>query len=204
MKGAVSIVVGTYGPEDLWDSIAQCAMESAQNQSHPAEVIRSHGDTLQHARNYGAEEATGEWLVFLDADDELDSGYVEAMLGGDGDIRQPSTLGIVDGRPDDYPVLIPRRNLLEANFLVIGSMVRRALFLDVGGFDDYPVLEDWGLWLKLWIEGAQIGSAPDAIYKVHVNQDGRNNHDPSLHGAHYTAIRQRFSQEAFERGRSWT
>lgn len=173
-------------------------------QTIESEVLRSHASTLQDARNNGAEEATGEWLVFLDADDELDVGYVEAMLDGDGDIRQPSTLGIVDGQPDDYPVLIPRRNLLEANFLVIGSMVRRSLFLDVGGFDDYPILEDWGLWLKLWIEGAQIGSAPEAIYRVHVNQHGRNNHEPSLHGQYYTAIRQRFSQEANERGRSWT
>lgn len=204
MKGAVSIIIGTYGSEDLWDSIAQPAMESAKNQSHPAEVIRSHGHNLQEARNYGAEEATGEWLVFLDADDELDAEYVESMLDGDGDIRQPSTLGIVDGQPDDYPVLIPRRNLLEANFLVIGSMVRRSLFLDVGGFDDYPILEDWGLWLKLWIEGAQIGTAPNAIYRVHVNRNGRNNREPSLHGQYYTAIRQRFSQEANERGRSWT
>lgn len=204
MKGAVSIIIGTYGPEDVWDGIAAQAIESAQNQSHPVEVVRSHGDTLQEARNFGAEEAMGEWLIFLDADDELDPGYVTAMLDGTGDIRQPSTLGIVDGQPDDFPVLIPRRNLLDANFLVIGCMVQRSRFLDSGGFDDYPILEDWALWLKLWVDGAEIGTAPEAIYKVHVSQNGRNNHDPTLHGYYYTAIHQRFSIEANERGRTWT
>lgn len=203
MKGTVSIVIGTYGDRDLWASISQRAFDSAAAQTVSAEVIRSHGDTLQEARNYGAEEATGEWLIFLDADDELDSRYVEAMLRAEGDIRQPSTLGIEDGVPDEFSVLIPRRNLLEANFLVIGSMVRRNLFLEVGGFDDYPILEDWALWLKLWVNGATIGAAPDAIYKVHVNRDGRNNRDPNLHGNYYTAIQQRFTIEARERGRTW-
>lgn len=204
MKGAVSVVIGTYGDEELWGQIAQRAADSAQAQTCSVEVITSHGDSLQTARNYGASEATGEYLVFLDADDELDSYYVEKMLEGKGDIRQPSTLGVVDGKPDDFPVLIPRKPLLEANYLVIGSMVRRNLFLDSGGFDAYPILEDWALWLKLVVcHGAVVDSCSEAIYKVHVNPDGRNNRDASLHGSTYSEIRQRFMPEVQARGLPW-
>jgi glycosyltransferase involved in cell wall biosynthesis len=200
MRGTVSIVVGTYGDAEYWNTLADRAIDSAKNQTVAAEVVRSHGRNLMEARNFGAEEATGEWLIFLDADDSLDFGYVEAMLAGSGDIRQPSTLGIVDGVPEAAPVLIAQRPLLQSNYLIIGSMVRRSMFLDNGGFEDYPILEDWALWLKLWVNGAEIGACPDAIYKVNVNPNGRNNHDPETHGHFYALIRQRFMQEAAVKG----
>lgn len=189
VKGLVTIVIGTYGDVEYWADVAEPAYKSALDQTVTSEVIRSHGSTLMEARNYGAEEATGEWLVFLDADDELDVGYVEAMIAGDGDIRQPSTLGIVNGVSDDFAVLIPKKNLIEANYLIIGSMVRRDLFLDVGGFDDYPILEDWECWIRLVLAGARVGHCPDAIYKVHVNLNSRN--AGTNHGNIYLDIRNR-------------
>jgi glycosyltransferase involved in cell wall biosynthesis len=191
MRGTVSIVIGTYGDLDYWDAVAEKAIDSAKNQTVAAEVIRSHGQSLQEARNYGAEEATGEWLIFLDADDELDLRYVEEMLTGTGDIRQPATLGIVDGVPDRRPVVIPPAPLLERNYLVIGSMCRRDIFLDVEGFRDLECLEDWDLWIRMVLAGATIGCCADAVYKIHVRQGSRNQ-DSGIHGRVYQQIQSEY------------
>jgi glycosyltransferase involved in cell wall biosynthesis len=182
---SVSVVIGTFGDEKVWGPLAVRAERSALGQTIPAEIVRIHSDTLARARNEGAERATGDWLVFLDADDELDPYYVEAMsLAADramarSDCRtflhQPATLGVVDGVPDAEPVLIPQRPLDEGNFMVIGTMVERSLFLDVGGFAELEAWEDWDLWCRCWRAGAGFNPVPDAIYRIHVNPNGRNN-----------------------------
>lgn len=188
---SVSIIVGTFGDQEHWGKIAQRALSSAEMQTVPAEVLHSHHDTLQLARNAGAGVAKGEWLIFLDADDELDPKYVESMLAGTGTLRQPATLGIVDGKEDPFPVVIPKKNLLDGNYMVIGTMCRHDLFDEVGGFHDYPIYEDWDLWIRMWIAGAVPEPCPEAIYRVHVRQDSRNNQDRDTQVKYYNQIRSR-------------
>lgn len=191
----VSIVIPTYG-DPSWRSIAMRAVMSAANQSYPAdrfEVVRSHEETLQNARNFGAERADGEWLIFLDADDELDPLYVEKMMQATGDIRRPATLGVVDGVEDDEPVMIPRKDIYTTNFVVIGAMCRREDFFNVGGFGDYEALEDWDLWLRMVEAGAEIVDVPEAIYRVHVTPGSRNMNVHAHHAA-YRKIRKRHAR----------
>lgn len=195
MKQAdVTVVIATFGDDyHKWDDLAQRAEKSVQRQTVHPKFVRSHMDTLQAARNIGAVQAGTEYLIFLDADDELDKHYVEAMLAAEGDIRRPATLGVVNGVEDDYPVMIPVANLLERNYIVIGAMVRRDMFMRLHGFDDYPVLEDWALWLKMVQAGASIVEVPDAIYRVHVQPDSRNQPtEMASYGKTYSQIRARF------------
>lgn len=188
----VSVVIGTYGDEEHWKPFVDRASRSAASQ--PCEVIHSHHKTLAMARNAGAELATGDWLIFLDADDELSPGYVEAMLAVPGDVRRPSTLGISpDGTEDDEPVLIPRKPLIDGNFIVIGAMVERERFLRLGGFNELPILEDWELWIRFAVDGAEIVDVPDAIYRVNVRENSRNT-DRSGHGQIYTQIRREYRE----------
>lgn len=172
----VDVIIGTYGDRELWAPLAHRAYTSATEQTvQPDNVIVFHGATLAEARNNAAGRSTAEWLVFLDADDELDSGYIEGILAGNGDLRQPRTLGFTNEVPDGDPIFVPaREHLLIGNHLVIGTGVRRTFFERSGGFRELPILEDWDLWLRCWILGAEIGTAPDAVYLIHHNQNGRN------------------------------
>ncbi len=192
------MIIGTFGDKDVWDVLAERAVASAANQTvRPDTVIRSHQADLGTARNYGAAASTADWLIFLDADDELDPYYVEAMLMGTGDIRQPMTLGVVDGVEDDFPVLIPPKpgGFLVGNHLIIGCMVRRDLFEEAGGFDpSLPVLEDWDLWIRCQLAGAQVGQAPKAIYRVHVRTHSRNTVENGHH-TYYAEIQNRYIGE---------
>jgi glycosyltransferase involved in cell wall biosynthesis len=176
MADTVSVVVATYGDLTFWGPLAQRAAKSALIQTRDCEVLLQHGETLAEARNAGAEHANGDWLIFLDADDELDPGYVEAMLAGSEGLRQPATLGIVNGRADPEPVIIkPRgKTLLDGNHLVIGTMMPRADFLAVGGFRELWAWEDWDLFIRLWLRGLRDEPIPEAIYRVHVKEGSRN------------------------------
>jgi hypothetical protein len=184
-----------------WFPLGRRAMLSVSGQ--PADAIRIHGDSLASARNQAGHDAWTEWLIFLDADDELSPGYVEAMLKAaesGGDIFKPATLGVVDGVEDDEPVMIPKRDLLRSNHIVIGAMVRRELFEAAGGFRELPSLEDWDLWLRLVLEfDAEVVEVPDAVYRVHVQPDSRNQ-NVKAHREAYVEITNRAWPIAREKG----
>lgn len=197
----ISVVIGSYGDEK-WRHLAERAYESVKAQTvPPVSVHLSHADTLHEARNFGASHAAGDHLVFLDADDELDSRYIEAMIEsiegskGRSDYRtflhQPATLGIVNGDPDLQAVLIPERPLDTGNFMVIGTAVSRDLFHQVGGFWDWPMYEDWCLWIRCHKAGAGFAQVPDAIYRVHVNQHSRNQQARNQQVRYFNEIRNR-------------
>lgn len=188
---SVSIIVPTFGNFDTWDAVAETAVKSAYAQTVKAEIIRVHEQTLAKARNRGAEQARGKWLIFLDADDELNEEYVEAMLAGDGNIRQPSTVDFTGGFAHGVPNLIPQTDLLTRNYLVIGSMVTSDLFDKAGGFEEYPILEDWSFFLSCIANGGKVGQVPKAVYRIHFNEHSRNT-DLGLHGKIAAEIRQKY------------
>lgn len=176
----VSVVIGTYG-DDIWKDRADEAMKSVLAQTVTVhDAIAIHGPTLAQARNMGAERVSGDWLVFLDADDALDPKYVEAMKVTMAQqtgpaLLQPSTIGVYpDGREDDKAVLIPQRSLDTGNFMVIGTAIRRDQFQRLGGFKEWPMYEDWCLWIRAWQDGAALVPCADAIYRVTVNEGSRN------------------------------
>lgn len=190
----ISVVIGTFGDPE-WKRLAERAAASVEKQTVPAKIILSHADTLHEARNYGAMEADSKYLVFLDADDELDPYYIEAMTEAIAQrqhsryLYQPSTLGVVNGKEDPEPVLIPERPLDTGNYMVIGTAVSRHLFYEVGGFKDWPIYEDWCLWIRCWRAGARSVQVPDAIYRVHVNPASRNQQDRKTQVRYFNEIK---------------
>jgi glycosyltransferase involved in cell wall biosynthesis len=205
----IGVVVATFGDADVWVPLAARAAASAHAQTRPPDdVVCVHGFALHEARNAGAAELDTEWIVFLDADDSLDAGYLAAMEAaiarlGDGEhLLQPATLGVYpDGREDSHPVLIPpKASLLDGNHLVIGTAVRRDLFQRVGGFRDWPLYEDWCVWIRCWLEGAVPVGVPAAVYRVTVREGSRNNAARALQVRTYNAIRGNYLEVARRRG----
>ncbi len=179
----VGVVIASYGDEGHWAPLRKRALESVQRQSVGVRCNSVHwanpGDmSLGALRNAAALDLLDEGvdrLIFLDADDELDKDYVKNISKIDADIVQPATLGIrSDGVEDGEAILLKEKPLLEGNYIVIGAMLNAELFQRVGGFGDQPIYEDWDLWLRMSNAGARIGKCKDAIYRVHVNEGGRN------------------------------
>lgn len=185
-----TVCTGTFGSEEWVKLAEERAIPSAEAQGVP--VIHRHGETLAQARNACAGLAETAFLIFLDADDELDPGYVEAMAAGTADLRAPSILQVreyqcgrevgpfmpqVGGRKHHHQCTA--ECLREGNWLVVGAAVRRRLFLEVGGFPEgIDWSEDWACWAKCWKAGATVEAKPEAVYRAYVRLDSRN-HAPS-------------------------
>ncbi len=176
---SISVIIATYGDHEWY--------ELALKRAHPSialgdntQVVGCHDalGTIASARNEGAKDAWGDWLCFLDADDELAPGYVGAMEralereGADGNQRlllTPAVSIVRNGRagPATFFKEVPLR---QANWLVIGTLVHRDLFWEVGGFPEAEHgLEDWALWSKCVRAGAKIVKVPDAVYRYWAN-----------------------------------
>lgn len=206
---SVDVIIAAYGDREKWTPLAERAAASVGAQTVPARIIYQFDPDpvaiLGRVRNLGALRSQADYLIFLDADDELDPGYIKAMTEEEsrsdlGLMYWPSTIGVYeDGRTDDYPVLMePRGSLLVHNWMVIGTMIPRWAFLEVGGFRDLPILEDWDLWIRLRLAGIIPAPCEEALYRVHVNPSSRNN--PDIHGGWYTEIQQTYQAEWYAKG----
>jgi glycosyltransferase involved in cell wall biosynthesis len=175
---SISVCVATYGDPE-WRQKRKRAIRSIEHQGFNDWIVY-HDDegTIATSRNSAAEQATGDWLCFLDADDELAPGYIGAMEaavereGTDGKRRllfTPAVSVVRNGRagPATFFKEVPLR---QANWLVIGTLIHRDLFWEVGGFHEAEHgLEDWALWSKCVRAGASIVKVPDAVYRYHAN-----------------------------------
>jgi hypothetical protein len=176
----VTVVVSTFGGPSWMRLARERAIPSAEALGVP--VIHTHARTLHEARNGSLAKVGTPWVIHLDADDELEQGYVEAMATGSADVRAPS-VRYVRGAAADWPKM-PRvaghghecvgACLPQGNWLVVGAAVRTELMRRIGGWRDYPVYEDWSTWLRCHLAGATFEAIPQAIYRAHVRRGSRN------------------------------
>lgn len=175
----ITVVVSTFGGME-WVKLAhERAIPSAEAEGVP--VVHRHGLTLAKARNEGLRLVDTEWVVFLDADDELEPGYCEAMLRGTADVRGPMACYTKDGRWRMWRPRVAGHThdctadcLTEGNFVLVGAAVRTELLRRAGGWRDFPWAEDWDTWIRCWKAGATFELISDAIYRAHVRPDSRN------------------------------
>jgi GT2 family glycosyltransferase len=123
------------------------------------------------ARNAGVRAATGEYLVFCDADDVVLAGWIDAL------VRALREADLAAGRFDYWKLNVgdfrpPRQSstgVRTLGFLPSGLganlAVRRAAFDKVGGFDErlVPLGDDTDLCWRLQLGGAQFIDAPEAM-----------------------------------------
>ncbi len=125
----------------------------------PVRVVDSSAiRSASHARNVGAESATGSLLAFCDGDDIADIDWLDRLVGAAGhgvavgghlDEELLAIPGQQDWRPAATPGELPR--FMGHPYLVSANMaVDRSVFQEVGGFDtDLIRGEDialsWGL-----------------------------------------------------------
>jgi glycosyltransferase involved in cell wall biosynthesis len=168
----VTVCIGTYGDAEWYAKAVALAGPTELEQG--CEVVIRHADTLAQARNDLAEAANGEWLIFLDADDSLEPGYVGALMSAHGDLRAPAVRYVYSDGSSTPPQTFGERDMLTMNQCVIGTAIRRSMFWDVGGFWEERAWEDWSLFRRMYLLGASITHNPEAIYRATVNYGGRN------------------------------
>ncbi|MEM7729920.1 MAG: glycosyltransferase [Pseudomonadota bacterium] len=195
----VSIVTRTHGPSDVHlRNVMACVL----NQTYPniehiivedktddgREIVERAAETFGRDRiryfkspgkgrsecgNFGASQARGEWICWLDNDDLLFADHVETLvraLDDDPDavasyaFAWDAHADMVDGEPvlhrfefpDVHNRAYDKARLMVENFIPIQAILfRRDLFERFGGFNpDFSQLEDWNLWVRY----SQVGN----------------------------------------------
>ena len=181
----ISIIIPAYNAEEtLLATLQSCLHQTLEpreiividNGSHDAtaKIAASFGSKIQYlfmnnegvsrARNIGAERATGEWLLFLDADDQLLPHALETLLTAAEDQQANVVYGMVIERRE--PPQLARlngfnfaagesphgaeRNFWRCAIATPGSaLVKNSLHERMDGFvTGYEPMEDRDYWIK--------------------------------------------------------
>lgn len=219
-KPLVSIVIPTYNRKRfVCEAIDSCLAQTYQN----CEVIviddgsvdgtgdhlqKKYGDRIRFirqenqgpaiARNRGIWVARGEYIHFLDADDQLFPHKIETCLrlflqrsdidvahsyyqfvASDG--RTPIETSPFPGFSDD--IFCEMLRLTGNHILISSTMIRTAVLRGIGGFEDDPEFrsaEDWDLFLRLAAKHKFYGINEPLVYR---RMHGEMLSDDRLQGA---------------------
>ena len=181
----VSAVIPSYN----YAAYVGKAIESVLKQTHPnvecivvddgstdntREVVAKYGDRVRYiyqknaglpdARNTGVKAATGEFVGFLDSDDEWEPTFVEVALGYFN--KLPKDAGVVacratqvglDSKPLGLKRLLPEIDeelsltdlIFRTRFFPSAVLARKSSVVETGYFDTNYVSEDRDMWIRI-------------------------------------------------------
>lgn len=184
MTRITAIVPATNRPLTLDACIV--AIESAADAPEELVLIEEpFGLGPAHARNLGAQQASGDLLVFVDSDVAVHANaFTRIRAHFDADPTLTAVFGSYDDEPANPDLVSSFRNLLHhhvhqqgaglaATFWAGLGAVRRDAFEASGGFDEQrfprPSVEDIDLGLRLTATGARIELDP-SIQGTHLKE----------------------------------
>ena len=154
-----------------------------------------------HARNAGARRATGAYLAFCDADDQVADDWVARIR------EAVEAHGFVASRMDAALLSDPRAlaakgnkrqqtGLIEYSYVpylpfagTCGLAVRRDLHERVGGFDESMVyLEDCDYCWRVQLDGTPLVFAPEALVHIRHRGDARGLYRQGRNWGEYNVV----------------
>jgi len=152
-------------------------------------LIEKQNGGLSSARNFGIQHATGDWLLFLDADDMLMNHHFQEaaqLISSKPDVNLIQT-GYHHMNEDGKQILhsvMPSNNqdllptILTQNIGPVHTLiVRRSIILKMQGFDEtLNSCEDWDMWIRVAKFGIKKESINKALvgYRLASNSMSRN------------------------------
>ncbi len=142
--------------------------------------IKTENHGVSHARNQGVDKASGEWIAFLDSDDQWLPKKLESQLSylnenPNCEFIHTNEIWIRNGvrvnpnkkyKKAGADQFIPSLKLCAISPSTV--LMSKKLFFKHGGFrEDYPCCEDYDLWLKITSE-IEVGY----LEEFHINKFG--------------------------------
>ncbi len=196
MQPLISVIIPTYNHAHFLEKAIQSVIDQTysfwellivdnHSQDNTDSVVRSFNDTrikllkihnngvIAASRNMGILNARGEWVAFLDSDDNWYSEKLETLIN---DLRKSDVYDVISndellvdnntgekkvlhyGPYEDnfYEVLLMDGNRLSPS----ATMIRRSFLIEqnllFNEAHDYIAVEDYDLWLKLALKNAKF------------------------------------------------
>lgn len=177
------LVVDDGSSDDTQDVVQQIASDKIR-------YFYKENEERSIARNYGADRACGDYLIFLDSDDKMKDDHLVSISSYIAQAGDPAFIFAgyqilnTDHTPHySYGIngFFDHRKLVYGNFLGCSSViVKNALFKRYYFNTDARLIlfEDWELWLRIIADNRLHCFSGKSI--VMVNHDGRSvlNYDP--------------------------
>lgn len=143
-------------------------------------IIDQPNSGLAEARNTGITNAKGDHILLLDADNLIELDFVEKAVKV---FESEPAVAVVYSDAEYFGSKKGRwvvgefnlQRLMIANYIDACAMVRRSVFLELGGYD--PKMkeiksgwEDWEMWLRIAFSGKQFRYLPQIGFKYRVEQ----------------------------------
>lgn len=187
MSNKVSIIVPCYNQAQYLDEALQsvldqtytrweCIIVNDGSPDHTEEVARNwiekdnrfhyfkkENGGLSSARNYGIANATGEFILPLDADDKIASHYVTLAVHA---FQEDNTLKVVSAKAEKFGnefgpwelEAFSLKTLAMVNMIFCTSMFKKTDWEQVGGYDENMKYgwEDWEFWIAILKNGGEV------------------------------------------------
>ena len=162
---------------------------SVLSETTDVRILRTENRGCPAARNFGFQQSSGDFLVFLDSDDRLTPGALEAHLKAFAECPAAALSFGAQRFIDEHSRELraphncrPRNNyflmLLEGNPIGTpgAAMIRREAFIEAGLFDEsVRIVEDYPLYLRLAKRHPIVQSPACVIdYRFHTNSMSRD------------------------------
>lgn len=154
------------------------------------------------SRNELVSLSKGEYLLFVDADDVLAENYIEVMVKTatetNADIVYPDCLLWSRWGESQFPnkwheatPTLTHEAMYSLNEVVVTSLMKRAVFEAVGGFETLPLFEDWLFNLQAVSLGYKFVKA-HTFLKYRQRMESRNRAPDELRNQVWNEIKDRF------------
>lgn len=175
----ISVIIPIKNIEnEYWDLLPRAIKSVLRQTFKDFELIVSiYNEEVSVGRNSGIAKAKGEWILTLDADDELTPNFLEEVYKNKGNYDIIATGALINGK---LFIPEPHKGFESTNRILNCSLFKKEVWEKYHFNQDLKAYEDYDFWLKSIENGFKIGVVKTPLVNIYDRPNSRNKY-ASIH-----------------------